>query len=498
MDKNLIIRNTILLYFRMIIVLIVTLFASRIILKALGIEDFGLLNVVYGVVALISYIQNTLSTSSSRFITYELGTKNGGRCKEVFNNVFIVHILISLVFLILIETIGLWVVNYILIIPNNRLLACNIVFQTAVVVTVFTFLRIPFNSLIIAHEKMGVFAGLSIANALIGLLIAYFTLYHLGDRLIIFSLLSLIPAICSTLVSFLYCKIKYPVICEVKKSYDKNNIKGLLSFSTWNLLWSTAVAIRIQGMNILINVFWGAVVNAANAIASQVNRGAILFTENFTNSLKPQITKSYASGDSDSLRKLLFLGGKISFLLMVLVCFPVLFETPYILKIWLGDIPEYSVVFTRMVIIVSLLEIFNETIGTSIQATGKIKNYQIMGSIIVFFNFPLSFLAFYVGLPVWSAYLINILLSVVTMIPRLFFVERLLNISWIDYAKEVLLKSLLLSGAAAIVPMFIVYNMVESVWRLILIVILGTITTIIFSLFICFGRSERDLISQII
>ncbi len=498
MDKNLIIRNTIFLYTRMIIVLFVTLLASRIVLKALGVVDFGLLNVVYGVVALISYIENTLSTSTSRFITYELGMINGSRSREVFYNAFIVHLYISFVFLIIIETLGLWVVNHILVIPNNRLLACNIVFQTAIISAFLAFVKIPFNSLIIAHEKMGFYAAISIANSLIGLLIAYIALYYHGDRLILYSLLALCPMICSTIVSILYCKIKYSAICKFNNSFDKIIIKDLLSFSTWNLLGSTAASFRVQGISILINIFWGAVVNAANAIACQVNRGAILFAENFTNSLKPQITKSYASGDSDSLRKLLFLGGKISFLLMVLVCFPVLFETPYILKIWLGDYPEYTVLFTRMVIIVSLIEIFNQTVGTSVQATGNIKNYQIVVSIIALFNFPLSLFAFHVGLPVWSAYLIGILLSVVAMVFRLFFVEYLLNISWIDYVKGVLLKSLLLSAVAIIVPWLIVSNMAESLWRLILTVTLGSFTTVFFSLFICFSRSERDVISHIV
>ena len=317
--NNLIAKNTMMLYIRLSIVMIVYLYTSRIVLKALGIEDYGIYNVVAGVITLFSFFNGALSSATSRFITYELGRENRIGLEKNFRTAFTIHLILAGIILILAETIGLWFVNNKLIIPVERLFAANIIYQFSVLSCVVTIMQVPLNAEIIAHEKMTIYAYMGILDASSKLLIAFFINTCNSDKLIAYGFLLFVTTILLFLVYHIYCKRKFG---EYNPSlfYDKSTFKGMLSYSGWSLWGSMAYVLKDQGVNMALNIFFGPVVNAARGITYQVNTALNSFTQNFTIAMNPQIVKSYACNDYNRMFLLFFTGAKFSFFLLLLFC----------------------------------------------------------------------------------------------------------------------------------------------------------------------------------
>ena len=483
-------KNTLSLYFRMFVVLIISLYTSRIVLKALGITDYGLYNVVAGVIVMFSFINNSLGSSTSRFISYELGKKKYRHVDHIFSSAFFIHGSFAFIVVIAAEFIGVWFVNHVLNIPPERLFACNIVFQLVILSAVSTIILVPYKALIIANERMGIYAFIGIIDATIKLIIAFVVLRYSGDRLILYSVLHVITTFLLVVAYIAYCRHHFTDSCKLTKNVSWDNVKSQLGFTAWSFWGSTAMMLRNHGVNMLYNIFFGPVVNAANAIANQISAAVSNFTSNFTTAMTPQITKNYAGGKLDEMRIILLRGGKFSFFLLLIVCIPVLFETRYLLQLWLTEVPDYTVDLSRLMIMLSLVEVFNPTIASAVKATGRIKWYQIIISLVLLFVVPVSYLMFYLGYKPETAVVVSIILTSIGNIIRLYFLKILLGISPSEYIREVVLRCLLVGIASFVFPVIIANCMQDGLGRLLTICIISTITTAL--LVLIFGLTSQE------
>lgn len=453
-QNKVIAKNTVFLYIRMMLTMLVTLFTSRIILNALGAVDYGLNNIISGTIVLFSFINGSLAVSTSRFLTFELGNSNIKKLQAIFSTALFIHSAFAMIVVLLGESIGLYLINYKLVIPSNRILACNIIFQCAIFSSFLTIIQVPFNSLIIAHERMKIYAYLGLSDAILKLAIAYIILKAPFDKLITLGICNWVITFLMFMFYFFYCKKLFKE-CVVCLHSDKPALRQMLGFSFWSIFGSFASLLKDQGLNILMNIFFGPTVNAANAIAQQVNRCVMNFTNNFTIALNPQIIKSYSSGDNVRVRFLLFVGGKVSFFLLMLISIPILIYCHEILLLWLKQIPEYSVYLTQLVIVVSLVECFVYTMGAAIQATGRIRNYQIIISLIQIISFPISYALYALGYSPGAAFIAIIVLSLIAMFCRLYFLYIYIGITALEYSKNVILRCFITFGISLIIPLYL-------------------------------------------
>lgn len=489
-NNKLIAKNTMMLYFRLSIIMVVYLYTSRVVLKALGIEDYGIYNVVAGVVTLFSFFNNALSSATSRFITYELGKEDMIELKKNFRTAFTIHLILSVVILILAETIGLWFVNYKLLIPDERLFAANVIYQFSILSCAVTIMQVPLNAEIIAHEKMGIYAYIGIFDAVSKLVIAFVICSSENDRLIIYGSLLFFVTVLLFVIYHIYCNINFEEY-NLTVLYDKNVFKNMLSYSGWSLWGSMAYMLKDQGVNMTLNIFFGPLVNAARGIAFQVNTALNSFTQNFTMAMNPQIVKSYACGNYERVVLLFYSGAKFSFFLLLFLSLPILFETKYILDAWLGQMPDYTILFSRLVIINSLIESFTYVIGATVQATGRIKIYQIVIGGLLLLNLPISYLFLKLGYLPYIVFFIAILLSIISIIVRIVILSSLIKISIKKFLIDVLGISLLVSVFSIILPGWIYCAMNAGVVRVLCVIGSSLLSTILCIWIIGLNRKEK-------
>lgn len=465
-------KNTAFLYVRMLFGLVVTLFTARIILQTLGEEDYGLNNVVGGVIGLFSIVSTVLNSATSRFLTVELGKGNEVQMRKVYRNSMSLYAMLCAILFVLEETIGLYMVNYVLVIPENRLFACNVLYQTIVLSSLLSLFVVPASSLIIAYEKMNVYAYFGIGEIIARCFVVYFVMVSPYDKLISLALSNLMIFVVISGWKLAYSKRNFVSVYSNKLEWDKILIRSMVGFSFWNLIGSAAFVLRIQGVNILINIFFGAVVNAANAIAYQVNTAVNGFVTNFSTAVNPQITKSYASEQYEQMKTLIFRAGKFSFYLMMMLCFPILFETDYILHLWLGEnVPEYTCIMTRLVLVISMIESFTYSIGCAVNTTGNVKYYQLVICTIMLLIFPIAWLAFKLGLPPYFGLVVYLFTSITALIARFYFMDKLLGIPPIEYIKKVYMHTILVSIFSLVVPLVLCINMDDGLLRFFIVCI---------------------------
>ncbi len=432
-------KNTLFLYFRMLITVVVSLYTSRIVLNTLGVVDFGIYNVVGGVVTMLGFLNGALTTSTQRFLSFDLGNKDFVQLNKTFSNAINIHFLLSIVVLLLAETIGLWLLNNKLTIPVDRINAANWVYQFSVFAFVINIWTVPYNAAIIAHERMSVFAYISLFEVFMKLIVVFIITYLSFDKLKLYSVLIFLVGIFLYIIYIMYTNKKL-LACKYKYNWDKEQFIKMFSFTGWNLWGSIAGVVADQGINLLLNVFYGPIVNAARGIAFQVNNVVSQFVFNFQFALNPQIVKYYAEDNKKEMFNLIFIGSRVSFLLFYLIAVPILFNTEHIMFLWLKQVPEHSVLFTQLIIINAMINSISGTIMTTAQATGKIKKYQIIVGTILFLNLPIS----YVILKIYSipelTIVISILITSVLLFVRLFLVRTLAGISIKEYFQKVLLK----------------------------------------------------------
>lgn len=489
-------KNTLLLYFRMLFTMTVSLFTSRVILNTLGVEDYGIYNVVGGIVTMFSVLSGSLSASISRFITFELGTRNLKRLKTVFSTGINIQIGMSALVVVLAEAIGIWFLNSKMNIPTERLEAANWVFQCAIVTFVLNLLSVPYNAAIIAHEKMSAFAYISVVEVSLKLLIVYMLIVSPFDRLKTYAVLLLCVGAVIRLVYGFYCKRCFEE-CTYHFVYDKPILREMTGFAGWNFLGNGAYLLNTQGVNILMNMYFGVAVNAARGVATQVDAAMKQFVNNFTTAVNPQITKSYAQGDLAYMHKLICRSAKFSAFLMLFFAVPIMLETKTILTIWLKTVPDYAAIFLQWIIMSSFVDtVLANCLVTAMFATGDIKRYQIIVTSIGCLVFPLSWIAFALGLEPQVGYIIYFIIYTILLFIRLWLLKDMIKLPIIMYVREVLNKVVPVMAIAFAIPFLLCITMEDGWQRLISVCAISVVVTAVTEYRLGLSEHERTFVLE--
>lgn len=487
-------KNTLLLYVRMLFLMVVSLFTSRVILNTLGVEDFGIYNVVGGIVAMFTIISGSLTSAISRFLTFELGKGDKEKLKTIFSTSVNIQLGLSAIIILIGEIVGIWFLNNQMNIPAERMMAANYILQCSLGIFVLNLLSVPYNASIIAHEKMGAFAYISILDIILKLAVAYAIMLFPFDRLISYGVLLLAESIFIRLIYGLYSKRNFEE-CTYHLIYDKAVLRKMVSFAGWNFLGVTAGTLNTQGVNILMNVYFGVTVNAARGIAVQAGAAISQFVQSFTTAVNPQITKSYAVGDITYMHTLVCQSSKFSAYLFLLMAIPLSVETPEIFEIWLKNPPEYAVLFFRLSLLGTLMDsVLSNSLMTAIFATGDIKKYQVYVTICGGTVFPLSWLAYLMGASPDSTYIIYFIIYCVVLYVRLYVIQQKVHLQIKEYARRVLVKFIPVAVLSYLVPISIAYLMPASFGRILITTIVSVVITcaIIYSIGLTIG--ERNMV----
>ena len=485
-------KNTLMLYFRQILIMIVSLYTVRVVLNTLGAEDYGIYNVVAGVVVLFSFVNNAMATSTQRFLNFNLGKEDTEKTQQTYSSSLLIHIGIALIFLILAETVGLWFVNSKLNIPQGRHSAAMWCYQFSIITTVFNILRVPYNAVIIAYEKMSFFAWVSIVEAVLKLLVVYLLIISPLDKLVAYVILLTLVSIIILFCYKIYCNKKFAT-AHYKKVTDYSLVKEILGFSGWSLFGATANVANNQGTNIVLNMFTNVTVNAAMGIANQVNNAVYSFVSNFQTAFKPQLVKSYAVGEKEEFNNLIIRSAKFSFYLLWIIVLPLTLNLDFVLQIWLKNVPAFSIGFVKLILIYSLFESINGPLWLAVQATGKIKKYQIIVSCLIFSNLPLSIIAFSLGANPYWVLLIRIILECFITMFRLLYLNKTQKFSVSSYVKNVMIPVLIV-----MIVSFIITSLLSSCFSgLVFFFISCAISVIVNMLLVCLvgiNKNERKMI----
>lgn len=490
-------QNTIVLYFRMMIILLVNLYMSRVVLNTLGIEDYGIYNVVGGFVTMFSLISGALSNAISRFVTFELGRGDFNRLRKVFSTSVNVQFLISLIICILLETIGLWFLNYKMVIPDDRMVASNWVLQCSIITFVINLISVPYNASIIAHERMTAYAYISILEVFLKLCCVFLLYLDISDKLIAYSIMIALVALVIRIVYGYYCTRQFSE-CKYFPIIDKPLLKEMTSMASWNFFGSGASVLNQQGVNLLINLFFGVSVNAARGIAYQVSSAIASFVSSFTTAINPQITKKYAQGSINEMSSILFKGARFSYFIMYILVLPIFLETPMVLELWLKTVPDYSVIFVRLTLLASLISVLTTGLFTVSMATGNIKIYQTVIGFLALSIFILTYFSFKFGLPVESTYVILVIMEVVIMFARIIIVNKQIKFGVLRYLKDVVLNVFLFSAFASIIPIVAHVYLDYSLFSSIIVIFTSLVMCCIAIFTIGMHNDERIWISQFI
>lgn len=485
-------KNTVMLYLRMIVSMVVGLFTSRILLQALGVVDYGIYNIVGGFVAMFSIVSGSLTSAISRFLTFGLGKGDMKHLKVVFSTSILVLLGLSLAILVFAETVGLWFFYEKLVIPDDRIQAAFWVFQLSVLSFIVSLLSTPYNSCIVSHERMDAFAYISIYEVVCKLLICYAVVHAPMDRLVFYAILLFGVGLSVRFIYTWYCK-KHFEECAFQFSLDKKLLKDMFGFASWNFLGSAGWVLRSEGGTILFNLFGGPAANAANAVASALCGAVTGFVTSFTQAFNPQITKNYAAQKYLELNRLLMYGSKLSFYMMFFMGLPVMLNTHFVLHLWLGNVPEHSTELVRLIILFSLSETLSTPLITAKLATGDIRNYQLVVGGVQLLSLPLAYLALKLGAPIESIYVSYFIVSVGCLFARMFLLRGdFPYFSVRKFMSEVAGNVWLVAGVASVVP-YLVYRQLEEGW--ICLLVTGTVSVISCSLvmfFIGLKKSERQ------
>ena len=488
-------KNTLMLYVRMLFSMLVSLYTSRLILRTLGFEDYGIYNVVGGFVAMFSLVSGALSSSTSRFLTFELGRGDKKKLKQVFSTSVWIHIILAIIICLLMESVGVWFLNNRMTIPDDRIIAANWVFQSSVLAFMMNLLMVPYSASIISHERMSAFAYIGILDVLMKLAIVLFVSYSTFDydKLIVYSLLLVFVSITLQSIYIYYCRKNFEE-CKTHLTFDKESWKEMSSFAGWNFIGSTAGLLRNQGVNVLLNIFGGPVLNAARGLSMTVNNAVGSFIGNFMVALNPQITKSYAAGDSEYAFTLVEKGARFSFYILLVMALPLLFESEFILTLWLSEYPGHTVSFVRLILLISLVDSMSHPLIVLQLATGKIRNYQLAVGGMVFMNFPISYLCLKLGAEPESVLVVGLVLSVACLLLRLFLLHKMILFPVLHFIKNVCLKVLIVLVIALPIPLIFRIEVQDGLFRFLLVSCLTVISTLFSVLYFGCIKSERIFI----
>lgn len=488
-------KNTFVLYLRTMFVMVVSLYTSRVILQVLGVEDFGIYQVVGGLVSMFSIISTSLSGAVSRFITFEIGRGRKDRLERIFATSLLIQIGLCVVVVLAVEIIGLWFLHNEMQIPEGRMEAAQWVLHCSVVTFCLGLLSVPYNACIIAHEHMKTFSYVSIVETILKLGVVYLIAVSPVDSLILFAVLLVVLSALIRLIYSIYCH-KHFEESRAKIVFDKEILKEMLGFSGWNFFNSSTHILNTQGVNMLINVYFGVVLNAARGIATQVEGAVNSFVGNFTVAINPQITKSYAAGDMSSMYLLVCRGARFSYFAMLFLSLPLIIECKQILDIWLVDVPEYAVIFVQLSLIMSMCSAIGNSGYTACMATGKLKRYSIIITSIGLLEFPLAWLLFAYGASPVAAYYTYIVVRILVLIARMFLLESMVGLKVSMYIKHVFAPIILTTIVAIGFPILLSYTMEQTIIRIPVMIVVTSVSVILSVFYLGMLKNERGVIIE--
>lgn len=487
-------RNSIFLYGRMVIILFVSIYCTRLVLNALGVIDYGIYNVVCGFTSMFGFLTTSLSNGIQRFLNYELGTNGENAANRVFNTAILIQLLILIITLVSLETFGIWYINNKMIIPTERLFAANIIFQFSVISLSLVIIQVPFSAAVMAHEDMDYYAVVSLVDAGLKLILLLFLKNASYDRLILYGIITLLITITTFLLYYIFVRKKYKNL-TVKAKYNSDLFRPMLSFSGWNVIETFSHTLKGQGVNVLLNAFWGPVINAANGIAMQVGDYLKSFSQNIIVAFRPQLVLSYAQGNNRRVTSMFYSMSKFSFIVMSMMVVPLIIEVDYVLPLWLGSsVSPETHSFVVLCLIFSLISILNQPVTQVVHATGKLKNYQICSALIVGAIVPISWLCLYLGMRAEVVYYVTIIITIINQGTSLLLLRNVYSYSILEYIKAVVLPCLLLVVLLFAGLLFIHSSMEESFLRLVLVSSSSVILSAILSLAFVLNPSERSQI----
>lgn len=493
-DNKRIAKNTLFLYVRMLVTIAVNLYAIRVIWRVLGIDDYGIYDLVGGIVTMFAFLNNAMVASSQRFISFELGRKNLERLNTVFCISVTVHCLLALGIILLAETVGLWFINERLNIPADRMTAANWVYQCSIAAFAVNVISVPYNACIVAHEHMKAYGYFGILEVVLKLLIVFLLLLIPFDKLITYSFLILGVTILMRFIYGYYCRKNFPE-CRFRFATDHHLIRDMFAFAGWSFVGNLGFSVRDQGLNIVINLFFNIAVNAAKGIANRIGGVISGFSQSFQMALNPQITKRYAAGEIESMMKLVFSGSKYSAILMMMVVIPLFFASKQVLALWLGDIAPYTVGFMQLTLIMLLIDSMSNPISTALQATGRIKWFQITVSIIMVSNIPIAWFWIKHNANPYTVLYVSIITTATALIARLVLLKREVGMSLMEFFSQVLGRVAIVCLLAGGVAGWIYSMMTETFTHLVIFAIISVTAIAFISFAIALNANERRLVT---
>lgn len=483
-------KNTFVLYIRMILMMFINFYTTRVILDTLGVDDFGIYNVVGGFVGMFSMISGSLNAACARFLNFALGKGDMNHLKNVFSTEVSIQVLLALFVFVLSESVGLWFLNHKMVIPPDRLFAANWCFQLSVFNFCIGLTMVPYTASVIAHEKMDTFAYFSIYDAVMQLVITYLLVISPIDKLIFYASFLWLNAWVMRVVYHVYCKRHFEE-CTYHWMLDKPLVKEIFSFSGWNLIGASSAVLRDQGCNVMLNLFFGPSVNAARGIGNKIHGTAVGFVSNFLSAMTPQITQSYSSGDREYMNKLIFKGAKLSFFMMLFMAVPLIINARYILTIWLKEVPDDSVLFGQLAFVMTMASVLSNPLITAQLATGKIKKYQIIVGGLQMLNLPVSYIFLKLGCFPQVVVVVAIVLELLCLSARLVLLRSMINLDSKAYLKQVVFRVFLVSAISVPIPAILAYYTDESFLRLIYTSLVSMLMVGICIVYVGCDKSER-------
>lgn len=489
-------KNTLLLYVRMLFTMAIGLYTGRVVLNTLGVTDYGIYNVVGGVIAMLGFLTGSMSAASSRFITYDLGKGDMAVIKKTFGNILSIHFILAGIILFFGETIGLWFVLNKLQIPADRMTAALWVYQFSVFTSILSVISVPYNGAIIAHERMKAFAYIGIIDAVLKLLIVYMLLVIPFDKLKVYALLFFCIQVFDRVVYGVYCT-RHFMETKAKPTFDGKLFKEIFSFAAWTMNGNLAVIGYTQGINILLNMFFGPAVNAARGVAVQVQGVVQNFCNNFQMALNPQLTKSYAQNDLQHMHQLLKVSSKFSFFMLFFISLPLMFEAPLVLKWWLGIVPEHTVNFLRLILCSSMLFTLSNPLVVSIHATGRIKRFQAIEGTMLLCIVPIAYLLLKLfGIPPEYIFCVHIVVDACTQYARMRIVLPMIGMRVVEYVKEVVVPLVKVVVLAPILPLLVYHFTEQSVATFFLVCVVSVLSVSACVYFIGCTKREQEFANK--
>jgi O-antigen/teichoic acid export membrane protein len=490
-------KNTLMLYFRQILIMLVSLYTVRVVLNTLGAEDYGIYNVAAGIVTMFGFLSSAMSSASQRYFAFEIGRDNFEQLKKVFSISLLIYVLIAVLIVIIAETAGLWFVSNKLAVPLERKEAALWVYQFSIISFLFTILTSPYMAVIIAHEDMNIYAYVSIIEAGLKLGIVFVLRIITFDSLIVYGILTCIVTFINTAIYRIICKRKYKE-CVFGFFWNKELFKELTSYTGWNLFGTLVRIFNNQGINILLNQFFNSEIVAARSIASSVNGTASNFSNNFNNALRPQIVKNYAMKQNQDVINLMFNGIKGTYCLMYVFALPLMLEMPLVLNLWLKNPPEYTVLFTRLILINVVIEVISYPINGTAQATGKIRLYQFVVNGILLLNLPISWIVLLTTAEPRFVLMVSIYISLIASVLRLYVLKRLISFSILNFIRKVIIPIFCISILTAVPPLLAYHFFVSGLPRLFIVVLTTVVSIGITFYLIGLNDSDKEKIKIIV